>query len=290
MKYSDIKSIRLMDKKIDIFHPKKNEYINVAYFANQKYDKRTTFNYSFFDFGDLFSKLINSKSTESNIDNIFCLPESIETASNFQTIKDYSNGNEKLSLGFSKKVLNAFKDLFLDIDIHFKWTKDKYFIVPLNGGGFVINLFQLNADIILPIEAKRIPGKKIGYLGLGMNIDNSNLDKINETLTKFNGKEVNFLEVCIASGMTTIGFLIDLYIRGIKPKKIKVLTIASSIQGIKMVNMVAQDLNFNISFYTGQLIENVADFYDVSQDSIIYEDGSFVVKSPENAYKIVHKI
>lgn len=292
MKHSKSKVIDLLGKRVRIYNPPNGEHINVANFANNKYDKRTTFNYLFFDFFDFFKDIIDSKEYEYNLDksNVYILPEVRRVEKSFRVIRKYSNNDKDFSYSFSKKVLLAFKDIYSEINKYFPWQDDDYFIVPLKGGGFVINLFEIDAEVILPIEAKRVPSKKHGFLGLGMNIFSDEVQKVNDMILKMHGKEITFLEVCVASGMTTIGFLLDLHEKGVKPKRVKILTAASSIQGVKIINLVANYLEIDVVFHTGQLIENVSDFYDVTQDSIVYEDGSFVVKSPETAYNIVNGI
>lgn len=286
-------NINIYGKDITLFYRKNDDYINIADFANSKYDKRTTFNYAFFDFGDFFTNMINSKES----DRVFAGSEvyGLESVNNllekhFKKIKSYSNGKVLLNYKFAKEVLNSFKEIYSELDERFGWTKENFFIVPLKGGGFVINLFDLKNKKVLPVEAKRIPSKQKGELGLGMNLDEVDLPLVNFFMEEINERNIVFLEVCIASGMTTIGFLLDLYNKGVRPKQVKIFTAASSIQGIRIVQKVADLIGYKVIFYTGKLIENVSDFYDVSQDSIIYDDGSFVVKSPESAYKIVYGI
>lgn len=285
-----LESNLLLDgKKISIFYAEKGDYINISDITNKSYNKRTTFNHAFINFGDYFSKFINSKDSNTNInDNVFYLPSNKHLDLEFDKIKEYSNGKNILTYKFASDVLSSFKKIYSELNSVFPWFEDEFFIVPLKGGGFVINLFNFKHNRVFPVEAKRIPLKKYGHLGLGMNVDIEEHENFDKDLFNLHDKDITFLEVCIASGMTTIGFLLDLHHKGIKPHKVKILTAAASVQGIKVIQKVADDLDIDLVFYTAKLIENVTDFYDVSQDSIIYEDGSFVVKSPENAYRIVH--
>ena len=284
------KNITLDGQSVPLYFPVKGETIDVSDLIADSYDKRKTFNHTFFIFGQYFNKVVNSTVSQADFDStgVKILPSNSALDPYFNIIKNYSNTDTKLDYDSALGILTAFKKIYEALDAEFHWMQIENFIVPLKGGGFVINLFDTTGKNILPVEAKRVPLKTSSTLGLGMNLEPQDLAKLDSFSAEINGKEVAFLEVCVASGMTTIGFLLDLHLRGVTPKRVKVITAAASIQGIELVKRVASQLDIEVEFFTAKLMEDVGDLYNVSQDSIIYTDGTFVVKSPEYAYHIVY--
>ncbi len=245
------------------------------------YSRRTKFNYLYLDFDLLFKDLSTFKLDERSIK---VLPQTKDLIKAFEVIKSYAN-TDKLTVEFAKETLMSYQFIYTKLEERYHWMELDSFIVPLRGGGIISKLFKLDKQKVLEIEAKRLPLKReLGVFGLGMNFQ-GNVDQLDNFMDSLSGKEVAILEVCIATGMTTLGFLLDLYIRKVKPKKIVFLTSASSKQGTAVIQAVARQLDFSVEFVTGMMVDNLIDYYSTTQDLLAYNDGSFVVKSPELAYR-----
>lgn len=258
--------------------------IDVTKIASDNYVKRSDFNYAFVNFNSLFAKI---DLTDSSVlpSNLFVLSDNKALSRSFDQIKEYANITSRNDLSFSQahSVLAAYKDIYQQLDDIFSWKQSTHFVVPLKGGGYILRLFDMATKQVLPIEAKRVPLKKQGQIALGMNVDGISDLEINQFYSKVE-KEVMFLEVCVASGLTTLGFLLDMYSRNKLPKKITILSAAVSLQGVNLINRISSELGITVEFKTAKVFTKLADFFIESQDSLLYDDGSFVVKSPEIAF------
>jgi hypothetical protein len=158
-------------------------------------------------------------------------------------------------------------------------------------GGVITELFNLPNDSVLKLEAKRIPLIQEKNFGFGLHSTQKTSKEIERFLKKTNNKEITILEICVATGMTTAAFLLDLHTKNIKPKKIKILASAISAQSIKFTEELAQKLNYDIEFITAKIVFKLDNYYTIGQDSIQYNDEKFVVKNPWDAYgKITSKL
>ncbi len=258
--------------------------INVKNLVSTDYTKRTNFNYCFIDFANLFSD--SEKSDQSGeITNIRVLKPDLVVESYFKLIKDYANSDsENIGKPFALDVISSYKNIYVKLSEMFDIYNFDYVIVPLSGGGIVAKFLPIQEEKIIEIEAKRLPlrtGK--GKFAFGMNVKNiNNIDyKLSSDL---DNKSIAILEVCVASGMTTIGFLADLYSRGVKPQNVSIIAAAVSKSGCRIVNEFAESIGIDVQFYAAKVFDKLADSYSTDQDALLYEDGSFVVKSPIHAY------
>jgi hypothetical protein len=98
---------------------------------------------------------------------------------------------------------------------------------------------------------------------------------------------LSILEICVMSGMTTCAFLLDLYLQGIKPSKIRVVASVVSEQGVSYVNQFAEKLGYEIEWVTARIVNTVGDFYANLNDVLLNEDNTFILRSPWDAYQQV---
>lgn len=277
--------VNLLGNKVDIDYTKNFlNTVNISSLVRDSYDRRTVFNYALINFHYLFNNY-NFDQDKNNLKNVSIPSSSSEIDKAFSVVKKYANSFEEINFDFANEVLSSYKKIYEIIDEEFHWSKKDFFVVPLKGGGYIMKLFDFKNKKILPIEAKRVPLKQNGKIALGMNIENIDFEEINSFYNSINtDDEIVFLEVCVASGMTTIGFLLDMYSKKTLPKKVIVVTAAASVQGIQLVQEIAEQLGIKVEFKTAKIFNKLANFFNTSQDSVLYNDGKFVVKSPEKAF------
>jgi hypothetical protein len=154
-------------------------------------------------------------------------------------------------------------------------------IVPMKGGSYFLNFLD-GASIherTLAIDCKRIPVAKTGSFCFGMRIDPVNEFPSNSDFKKvlIGAKKVRIVELCIVSGMTTIGFLLYLYKNNLKPELVEVDTIAMSQQGYKSIMEFAKQFGFNVKFVTGGVYYRLGNYYLSRRDELLTLDGKLVI-------------
>lgn len=277
-------------KKINQFYPSIGQNIDVSSVAAPRYSDRKKFNYMHIEFKDLFVSLIDSKISASqqiiscNKSLLFPAAETVKT--HLQEIKDIARIDSDL---LTKDDVTRYKNALLNIfqklrDIE-PWHTAEHIIVPLRGGGMIANLFPDVHKKIIPFDCKRIPlSKSYGHFDLGMHIQKKNgtvkyVDRLLDNSTK---KTITFLEICVASGMTTLGFILDILARGIKVKELVIVCAALSQQGYSLISEFARKNNLQVKFVTGKLIYALSDFYTDPIDALLEGDGSKTIGDAVN--------
>ncbi|KKU89134.1 MAG: hypothetical protein UY18_C0003G0021 [Microgenomates group bacterium GW2011_GWF2_47_9] len=154
-------------------------------------------------------------------------------------------------------------------------------VVPLRGGKVVATMIPIENAKILAIDCKRLPLKRVrGDFAFGMNIPDSQHDNFKRFFGKtstLTGKKVRILEVALASGMTSIGIMNELYQRGILPAHIDIVTPALAQKGYENVIEFAKTVGFSVSVSTAAMFYRLGDFYADNNDSILTDDGHYVI-------------
>lgn len=265
------------------------------------YHDRTDFNYMLVEFKTYFNHLRNStippeKRDISHYTNLHISKESPEKQAAFDFIKKIANFHNHdiniFEVDDAEEYLQSYHTIFSQLEDEFHWQDCDYFIVPLKGGGIVTRLFPLDIKKIIDIECKRLPlQSENNDFALGMNINReyndlyTNVEQVHEVIDSLDNKKISILEVCVATGMTTFGFLLDLYSRSVKNVKLRVICTAVSLQGFELVSKFATFLGYQVEFVTGKVIYTLGDHLKMDSDSLVYDDGQLVVKSPWDAYK-----
>lgn len=263
------------------------------------YKSRKLFNYSYTHFGDMFSY---SRSTEIPVENrmmsdknLMVLTDLPRVEQYFQNIREISNSNLELSLEYADAFLRSFKSIFDSLETEFQWTQSDYFLVPLKGGGVITELFSnLPQNKVFKIDCKRVPlMESEGAYGFGMHVPSQisavNLAEADEFMfNNLNGKEVTILELCVASGITTIGFLLDLYYKNLRPKKITILSTVVAQQGYEISQDFAKQMGIELNFITAKVAYILKDHYKNPYDPLSYLNGDLVLKSPYDAFRMIY--
>jgi len=267
--------------------------IDVSEVAARHHERRTHFNLAFVDFGLSLAPLINStvpeelrlrKDTERVRILGFTQPRAVEGPLGvISSIAQYP-AEVVQELRADRTFRSKLRDISLRLHERTDWTEADAVIVPLRGGALIANMLPVPSEKIIPIDSKRVPLKRKGAIGLGMNLPGSDeLDWkelsqwMNHRLMVLGGKYVRILEVAIASGLTTSAFLIDLKDRGIRPSHIEVVAPVVAQQGLEFMFSTADALDFDVSVLAGQMYYRLGDFWKGGEDSIIDDEGKFVI-------------
>lgn len=264
----------------------------ISQFNETKYSDIKKFNYSFINFGDKFSKLRDTiDKNEFKTKLLKTLDNNFENE--FQTIRKISNSDSNLESKDVDFFLAAYKKIFLSLNDLENYLDYDVFIVPLMGGGIISKLLNIDSKQVIALNAKRVPLSEEGSFALGLNAEKNAFGLIesqqdaDEIIASIQDKKVCILEVCVASGITTLGFLIDLQLRNIKPKKLSIVSAVMSNQSVKLLSdeIINLELNYDIEFVTGKVLHKLLDFYNEVTDAIAYDNGDKAVISPADAYK-----
>ncbi len=281
----------LSNKKIDLYRPQFGYSLDVQNIAADFYSRRTKFNLGFYDFNDYLVHLLNStisqgKRIKRNTDILTVLEfeDADRINKNFSQIKPIANKNlEKISDKERQLYKASLEDLCAFLSEKVDWSDVEGVIVPLNGGALIANGIPFPASKLLPFECKRVPLKKRGEVGLGMNIEFEMLNSAKLTqwmdyrLRTFHQKKIKILEVAVATSLTTAAFMLELYERGIKPSEIEIVAPVMTQQGIETLQEIAALFNCQVKFIAAKLTYNVGDYWGGTEDSVLYDDKSFVI-------------
>ena len=116
-------------------------------------------------------------------------------------------------------------------------------------------------------------------MGFGMRLYYDSIkrgDRLSRKLKDIEGK-VRILEVCMASGLTTAGVLLNLYARKVKVDSVEVVAPVMAQQGYEFVKKVAEFTNIKTTFATGAIFYRLGNYYEDSADSLMTDDGRYVV-------------
>lgn len=240
------------------------------------------FNHILIHFGNLFGRLEEIGNRVTDLHIIFPQNQerkinaiARETATIVKAIKESKTIKPETAL--------RYRQLLRQLALIVKSTIDKkeeypYTFVPLRGGSHVVSSFGIDFDSMIAIDCKRIPLED-GSFAFGMHspvFDPYDLDRIHK-------RKLRVVEVCIASGITSAGILLDLFIKGCVPKTVTFQILFASKQGLSFVKKVAEALDIDVCFYVGKLYNGLGSLV-TSNDSIVDEHGKAVLG---NATKIL---
>jgi len=279
------------NKTIDLYRPLPGYYLNIDNIAAESYSRRKKFNLGFYDFKDYLAHLLNSsipqeKRIKSNTDNLTVLEfEDAERINkNFSQIKPIANKKlEKITDKERQLYKESLENLCSILSEKITWDDTAGIIVPLNGGALIANGIPFPAAKLLPFECKRVPLEKKGEVGLGMNLECEMLNRdkmiqwMSYRLHTFHQKKIKILEVAVATSLTTAAFLLELYERGIKPSEIEIVAPVMTQQGIETLQEIAALFDCQVKFIAAKLTYNVGDYWSGIEDSVLYDDKSFVI-------------
>lgn len=122
---------------------------------------------------------------------------------------------------------------------------------------------------------------KKNSFGFGMRVESGiEYQRSMDLLDKFksgNYKKIRIVELCIVSGMTTLGFLLFLERNHIKPEEIEINTIAISQQGYRFISDYAKSKDLNVKFVTGGMFYRLGNYYLSKRDELLTLDGKLVI-------------
>lgn len=290
--------LNYQNSDIDVIYPEVDESIDVSGLCASSYDGPSVFEYMFLNFHTLFSRGRGSTIQIEQRLNPFEQPnisiaDPRTISEHFSVISSMTSEDEVMDRVNARRLLNSFENIYLQLDTNFSWRNKEAFIVPLKGGGIVAKLLNLPSERVAQIEAKRIPTRSSnGAFSFGMNIHRDSGHRIKSTedaklfMSGLDGKDIAMLEICVATGMTTIAFLTDLYLRGIRPRHITIIASAISQQGYIAILDYARHLGFDgIDFITGKFVYKLDDYYSINRDALLDDNGKYVVTSPWKAYQ-----
>jgi len=285
----DIKEIRIgKNLKVSAISPKDGERLDFSKKLAPCYRGPKEFDYVAFDFLDIFSKSVNSlvpegkrlRKNKKDLKIVSLLSDEVlEKLEDLVETVNYSS-RQVISSTRKSQYRKAIKVICKNIDLNRDKTFNESIIVPLRGGALFLKFLDVSRSKIFAIDCKRLPVRnKHGRFYLGMR-RKYNLPRNFKNYYKdsdINGKVIRIVEVCIASGMTTVAVMLDFFRRGLRPEKIEVNAAAMSQQGIEFIKGVADFLQLNIIFITGGLFYRLGDFYKSGKDEILTLDEKLVV-------------
>lgn len=268
--------------------------IDVADIAADSYHGLTNFNLFFADFNGMFVDLIEdivqpSKRIKSNTkglnalafdsDEVSVLLNELIDVVNFSSRPLVSNDRKKKYSDLMQKIANKISE----------YRKNNSFsvpdltVVPMKGGSYFLNFLENSSvhENTLAIECKRIPVAKENSFCFGMAVAPSNEfplnSQINNISSLMESKKIRIVELCIVSGMTTIGFLLYLQENDIKPESVEINTIAISQQGYEVISEFAKNRGINVEFVTGGVYYRLGNYYLSRRDELLTLDGKSVI-------------
>lgn len=258
------------------------------------YNGPKKFNLFFADFGNLFTDLVeniikpelrirenndNLKSLSFISDDTNVFLEKLIEIVNFSSRPLISEDRKKQY----KMILSRIANSLLKYRSEENFSKECLTIVPLKGGSYFWDFLKDKEDDkkTLAIDCKRIPLIKKNTFGFGMRIDSEEeYKKSIKLLSKFesnNFEKIRIVELCIVSGMTTLGFLLFLERNNIKPKEIEINTVALSQQGYEFISDYAKSKKINVRFITGGMYYRLGNYYLSKTDELLTLDGKLVI-------------
>lgn len=276
-----ITCLNLKDKKLDVSD-------KVASW----YQGPKEFNLFFVDFNGLFVNLIEDviepekrirvgnrylESLSFSSDETVNLLNDLIEVVNFSSRPIISEDRKKRYSEILNKIAEKIND-FREIEM---MSKPDLTIVPMKGGSYFLNFLDRSKihKNALAIDCKRIPVEKSGSFcfGMGLNSVAGFPDNENNYKVLKGAEKVRIVELCIVSGMTTIGFLLYLLKNDLKPELVEVDTIAMSQQGYESIMKFAKEFGFNIKFVTGGVYYRLGNYYESRRDELLTLDGKLVI-------------
>lgn len=280
-------------RKAIIYRAEAGCEIDVTDIAARHHARRTSFNLAFVDFGHALAHLHDSTVPQESrlrqdTDRIrilgFTQPRAVVgPLERISAIADLPVEQVR-AIGADSIFRSKLKDICERLHERTKWAQEDAVIVPLRGGAPIANILPVPPEKIIPIDTKRVPMRRRGDVGLGMNLPGSDEFEwrglsawMDRRLRNLDGKYFRILEVAVASGLTTSAFLVDLVDRGVRPSHVEIVAPVVAQQGVDFVFSVAQSLNIDISLVAGQMYYRLGDFWKGGEDSILNEQGGYVI-------------
>lgn len=279
-------SYTFKNKTIKQVYPEINRPIDITEIAAPRYSHRKKFNYMYADFSDIFVPLLDSKVEEKERiykhKNLLFYPKKERLESTYQEIRDIARIDRNyLTNDDVNRYKSALKKLFSSLKTISYWDKADKIIVPLRGGGVIADLFPGLRKKTIPFDCKRVPLQRAyGDFGFGMNVREhlvNSVKNVDKQLTSDKSINITFLEVCVASGLTTLGFLLDLVNKKTKIKQVDIVCAAVSQQGLLIISEFAEQFNIPIRFITGRLVYALCDFFTEPIDALLEEDNGWTI-------------
>lgn len=287
---------QIQQKVVRIFTPtSEDEVLNVSLIgAATHYNKIKEFNTMLIDYQSLFHpKQIGLSVYKEPPPNLFSLEKTAynnEITTCLNTLKKSANSKNALSRTMALDSLNSFKRICELLDREFSWMDADLIVAPLKGGGVITDIMNISNKSIA-IEGKRIPlSRGYGYFGFGLNVPINRHGKLYKDLNTNTNLKISMVEDCVASGMTTISFLIYLMSLGVNIKQLNVIASICTIAGAIKVQQISNELQIPINIQCGKVFYNLTDYYeDIRTDSIIYPSGDLALPDTSKVYNMINK-
>lgn len=295
------KKLELVGNTIDYYRVCEESVVNIKNLKLlESYSGPTSFDHTIIDFRGFFSTYISASITENELSTfvennpwLHQIGSRTKVESVMDVISSIANTqiteirDRSLDVVYREQLAYMCSDLGEYVDR--VSDKDDMIIVPLRGGLLVASLLP-NFDLrqVIPIDCKRLPIKDFrGHFAFGMSFryfsDSTKRMMFDKYSTVRHGS-VKILEVAVGSGITTIGMMLDMYIRGFLPKIVRVISPVVTAPGIALVKKVADSLGVELEVYTSKCYPRLGDFYNDRNDSVVDSTGQYVIG---NASKIL---
>lgn len=274
------KSIKLLNEKIQLAIPiYPDEPLGLELLPSElvsSYIGITKFNHILIHFGRLLDRVKNRQFSYTDED--LHVPNSNPKLERLisKLIKLVSeidktvNKTDKESLALEyKKVLNHIAKILND-SIGDK-LKTSYTFVPLRGGAHVVSTFQVPLESMIAIDCKRLPLVD-GSFAFGMHspvFDPYDVDRVYR-------QKVRVVEVCIASGITSVGIMLDFFAKGCPPQELIFQVLFASKVGLSFIQAVAKELGMKVKVYAAKIYDGLGDL-TMSFDSIVNDQEKKVI-------------
>lgn len=291
-KYS---SLQFRGNELKYYRGTEEKPIDVSGAVVDYYNGPKEFNLSVLDCGSVFSSLIDSTvptdqriySSKEGAFQVLGFTDSAALVA-FEEITRIANYplNIVREKGLDYVYMRQLTNICALLDK--KILKDVYdlVIVPLRGGNVVASMIPFKGTKVLALECKRLPLKrKIGDFAYGMSVPDSQKDVYRRFFGKkdqLDGKRILVLEVALASGLTSMGILNELYQRKVKPLQVDVLAPVMTQRGIELLGDFSKEVKYKVIFNTAAIFYRLGNFYEDGNDSILTDDGKYVIGNATN--------
>ena len=258
------------------------------------YQGPTNFNLFYVDFNGMFGDKVDNtvepvKRIKLNSDDLTALAfESDEVLQTLHELIEVVNYSSRPIVSAERKkkyshLLSKIADRITDYRHENGLLNSDLTIVPMKGGRYFLNYLDKSKihNNTLAIECKRIQVTKKNSFCFGMAIAPSPDFPANSTfqsvLLSQKAKKIRIVELCIVSGMTTLGFLLYLKENNIVPEVVEINTIAISQQGYEVIKDFAKEQGIKVKFITGGIYYRLGNYYVSRRDELLTLDGKSVI-------------
>lgn len=260
---------------IIVISRKNRSLVNVSGAVKKYYHGPTKFNYSVTNFADLFKPLAGSfipKKKRWNKEDCplkvnvlsFSQPQIARHIAEITRIANAKGAYDNSPLGASlrKRYRKNLQPIFKLLRERNKDGDQVVRIAVLRAGRTAASLMGYKKGQYHEVEAKRLPLIN-GSLAVGLSGRN-----ISQTLSKknLNGKILEFEEVCGASMATISAFIVALYSKGIRPRKIVMNAPVIVQQGAETLIKLCRALDFNLQINAGKVYHGLNEKWYIHTD------------------------